>query len=203
MAEQSTFETMRSDEREARRQVIIESAIKMLNKRPFIEIGVRDIAMEAGVSAASIYRYFPGRNDLLMEAFTYQIAEIVEVFEQRMLESPLDIEEFSEIAVDYFMDNEATFQMMSYLMVIGQMSPSVLEKFNNAQKQYLRMFAKVLEHAGYSGDLRIWSQAFFASLAGIAMSYRNFPGRSRDEIRQHMKRLAKLMADLFKQGVSQ
>lgn len=202
MVAQSTFESMRSDEREARRQVIIASAIKILNKRPFIEIGVRDIAMEAGVSAASIYRYFPGRNDLLVEALTHQIAEIVKVFEQRMLESPLDIEGFSEIVVDYFMDNEATFQMMSYLMVIGQMSPAVLEKFNAAQKQYLRMFAQVLEQAGHSGDLRIWSQAFFASLAGVAMSYRNFPGRSKEEIRLHMKRLAKIVADLFRQGVS-
>lgn len=202
MVAQSTFESMRSDEREARRQVIIASAIKILNKRPFIEIGVRDIAMEAGVSAASIYRYFPGRNDLLVEALTHQIAEIVKVFEQRMLESPLDIEGFSEIVVDYFMDNEATFQMMSYLMVIGQMSPAVLEKFNAAQKQYLRMFAQVLKQAGHSGDLRIWSQAFFASLAGVAMSYRNFPGRSKEEIRLHMKRLAKIIADLFRQGVS-
>jgi AcrR family transcriptional regulator len=202
MSEQSTFESMRSDERAARRQVIIEAAINILNKRPFIDIGVRDIAQQAGVSAASIYRYFPGLNDLLVEALTHEVAKIVDEFEHRMIESPLDIEGFTEIVVDYLMDNEATFQMMSYLMVIGQMAPAVLAKFNVAQKQYLRMFARVLEHAGISGDLRILSQAFFASLAGIAMTYRNFPGRNKEEIRQHMKRLAKIIANLFKQGLS-
>ena len=202
MSEQSTFESMRSDERAARRQVIIEAAINILNKRPFIDIGVRDIAQQAGVSAASIYRYFPGLNDLLVEALTHEVAKIVDEFEHRMIESPLDIEGFTEIVVDYLMDNEATFQMMSYLMVIGQMAPAVLVKFNVAQKQYLRMFARVLEHAGISGDLRILSQAFFASLAGIAMTYRNFPGRNKEEIRLHMKRLARIIANLFKQGLA-
>ncbi len=201
MSEQSTFESMRSDEREARRQVIIEAAINILNQRPFVDVGVRDIALQAGVSAASIYRYFPGLNDLLVEALTHQIAKIVNEFEKRMTESPLDIEGFSEIVVDYLMDNEATFQMMSYLMVIGQMDAAVLEKFNVTQKQYLRMFARVLEHAGIKGDLRIFSQAFFASLAGVAMTYRNFPGRNKEEIREHMKRLAKIIASLFNQGL--
>ena len=201
MAELSTFESMRSDERQARRKIIIESAINILNKKPFIEVGVRDIALEAGVSAASIYRYFPGLNDLLVEALTHQIAQIVNDFEARMIESPLDIEAFSEIVVDYLVDNEATFQMMSYLMVVGQMDPAVLAKFNLAQKQYLRMFYRVLEHAGISGDLRIFSQAFFASLAGVAMTYRNFPGRNKEEIRTHMKRLSKIIANLFKEGL--
>ena len=203
MTEMSTFESMRSDEREARRKIIIDSTINILNRRPFIDVGVRDIALEAGVSAASIYRYFPGLNDLLVEALTYQIAKIVDEFENRMIESPLDIEGFSEIVVDYLMDNEATFQMMSYLMVIGQMDPAVLAKFNLAQKQYLKMFFRVLEHAGVSGDLRILSQAFFASLAGVAMTYRNFPGRNKEEIRIHMKRLAIIIANLFKEGLQQ
>lgn len=201
MTELSTFESMRSDEREARRRVIIEAAISILNQRPFIEIGVRDIAQEAGVSAASIYRYFPGLNDLLVEALTHEIAKIVNEFEERMNEAPLDVDGFSERVVDYLMDNEATFQMMSYLMLVGQMAPDVLAKFNVAQKQYLRMFARVLEQAGIPGDLRILSQAFFASLAGVAMTYRNFPGRSKAEIRIHMKRLAKIISDLFKQGL--
>jgi len=78
----------------------------------------------------------------------------------------------------------------------------VLAKFNVAQKQYLRMFARVLEHTGIPGDLRILSQAFFASLTGVAMTYRNFPGRNKEEIREHMKRLAKIIANLFTNGLS-
>ena len=60
------------------------------------------------------------------------------------------------------------------------------------------MFARVLDHAGIPGDLRILSQAFFVSLAGVAMTYRSFPGRNKEEIREHMKRLAKIIANLLK-----
>ena len=202
MAERSTFESMRNDEREARRQVIIESTIKILNQRPFIDIGMRDIAAEAGVSAASIYRYFPSRNDLIVEALMQQIMLIVDDFNRRLGDAPpVSLEEFSGYVVDYLADNEATFQMMSYLMVVGQMSPKVLSKFNQVQRLFLGGFARVLGQAGLSGDLRIFSQAFFAALAGVAMTYRNYPGRDKDEIRKHMKRLADIIATLFRQGL--
>jgi ABC-type branched-subunit amino acid transport system substrate-binding protein len=77
----------------------------MLNQRPFIEIGMRNIAAEAGVSAASIYRYFPGRNDLLIEALTHQISKIIEEFDQYTIDNPINIEGLSEYVVDYLMDN--------------------------------------------------------------------------------------------------
>ncbi len=201
MADQSTFEMMRTTEREARRQVIIESAIRMLNRRPFIEIGMRDIAAEAGVSAASIYRYFPGRNDLLVEALTYQIVQIIEDFDQRTVQDPFDLVRLAEYVVDYLMDNEATFQMMSYLMIMGEMSPKMLERFNLVQRRFLNAFGLMLAQSGIKGDLRLFSQAFFASLAGVAMTYRNYPGRRKEEIRRHMKRLARIIARLFQQGL--
>ncbi len=198
MADRSTFALLRDDEREVRRQMIIESTIKILANRPFIDIGVRDIAEEAGVSPASIYRYFSSRNDLLVEALVHQIFQIGHEFNQRVAGNPMAIDDFAEYVVDHLVDNESTFQMMSYLMIVGQMSPKLLEKFNEVQRYFLGEFRHVLEQADVQGDLRIMAQAFFAALAGVTMTYRNYPGRSKDEVRRHMKRLARILALLFK-----
>jgi AcrR family transcriptional regulator len=201
MADRSTFALLRNDEREVRRQVIIDSTIKMLSQRPFIEIGMRDIAAEVGVSPASIYRYFPGRNDLLVEAFVHQMHMIGNDFNREMADKPMSLEDFSEYVVDHLADNEATFQMMSYLMVVGQMPPKVLDKYNEILRYFLGEFRRVLDLNGIKGDLRILSQTFFSALAGITMTYRNYPGRGKAEIRKHMKRHARIIARMFRRGI--
>ena len=201
MTERSTFALLRDDEREVRRQVIIDSTIRMLSQRPFVEIGMRDIAAEAGVSAASLYRYFPGRNDLLVEAFVHQMNMISDEFYRKMADEPMSLEVFSEYVVDHLTENEATFQMMSYLMVVGQMPPVVTEKYNEILRRFLGEFRRVLELNGIKGNLRILAQTFFSALAGITMAYRNYPGRSKEEIRKHMKRHARIIATMFRHGL--
>jgi AcrR family transcriptional regulator len=201
MTERSTFALMRDDEREVRRQLIIDSTIRMLSQRPFVEIGMRDIAAEAGVSAASIYRYFPGRNDLLVEAFIHQMNMIGVEFNRRMAGNRISLEEFCEYVIDHLMENEATFQMMSYLMVVGQMSPGVIDRYNEILRRFLGEIGRVLALNGIPGDLRIFSQTFFSALAGITMVYRNYPGRSKEDIRRHMKRHAGIIAAMFRNGL--
>ena len=68
MTGKSTFMDLRKDEREIRKTLIMEAAMALFEKKSFHEIGMRDIAKEAGVSAATIYRYFPGRDDLFIDA---------------------------------------------------------------------------------------------------------------------------------------
>ena len=198
MPERSTFDVLRDDEREVRRQVIIDATIRMLGQRPFAQLGMREIAAEAGVSPAAIYRYFPGRNDLLVEAFVHQMNLIGDEFDHKMADKPMSIEEFSQYVVDHLADNESTFQMMSYLMVVGQMPSRVLDKYNEILRRFLGEFRRVLQINGIQGDLRILSQTFFSALAGITMAYRNYPGRSKSEIRRHMKRHAAIVAEMFK-----
>ena len=65
MGDKSTFKQLREDEREVRKQLIIKAAKELFEEKSFHEIGMRDIAIKAGVSAASIYRYFPSRDDLV------------------------------------------------------------------------------------------------------------------------------------------
>ena len=177
MTERSAFAVMRQDEREARRLIIIEATINMLSQRNFVEIGMRDIAAEVGISAAAIYRYFASREDLLAEAVMHQVLAIREEFNRRMNIEHLSIEAFAEYIVDHLVKHEATFQLMSYLMAVGQMSPQVREKFDEVQSIFLSGFSRVLEYAGNTGDLRIFSQAFFAALAGVALTFRNYTGR--------------------------
>ncbi len=189
MGDKSTFKQLREDEREVRKQLIIKAAKELFEEKSFHEIGMRDIAVKAGVSAASIYRYFPSRDDLFVEALIQDINEIEQRF-QRRLKHGDTIEDITLAVVDYMIDNEAAFQMMCHFMIRGELNPQALKKFNGVQRYFLNMFDNVVKNTEGSGKLRLNTQAFFASLAGIVLTFRNYPGRTAEEKRKAIHKLA-------------
>ncbi|MEN8212019.1 MAG: helix-turn-helix domain-containing protein, partial [Thermodesulfobacteriota bacterium] len=66
---ESRFGQLKQKEKLARKQIVIESALALFSKKPFFKVGVRDVAKEAGISPATIYRYFPSQEDLFNEVF--------------------------------------------------------------------------------------------------------------------------------------
>lgn len=73
MAE-SKFAELKEKEKEARKQIVVESAVALFAKKPFYEVGMREVAEEAGISPATIYRYFPSQEELFHEAFIQEIS---------------------------------------------------------------------------------------------------------------------------------
>lgn len=189
MPEKSTFEQLREDEREVRKRLIITAAMELFEEKSFHEIGMRDIALKAGVSAASIYRYFPSRDDLFVEALIQDINNIENRLRDRVANGG-NIEELAIAVVDYLIDNEATFQMMVHFMIRGELNPQALKKFNSVQRYFLKMFSKIVEQSEGSENLHLNAQAFFASLAGVVLTYRNYPGRTADEKRKAIHKLS-------------
>ncbi len=189
MSDKSTFEQLREDEREVRKQLIIKAAMELFEEKSFHEIGMRDIALKAGVSAASIYRYFPSRDDLFVEALIQDI-NVIEQRLQARVKSGSNIEELAIAVVDYMIDNEATFQMMVHFMIRGELNPQALKKFNSVQRYFLKMFDNIVHQTEGSDQLRLNAQAFFASLAGVVLTFRNYPGRTSEEKRKAVHNLA-------------
>jgi len=187
--EKSTFKQLREDEREVRKQLIVKAAMALFEEKTFHEIGMREIAVKAGVSAASIYRYFPSRDDLFVEALIQNI-NIIGKLLQRRVENGDNMETITLAVIDYMVDNEATFQMMVHFMIRGELNPHALKKFNGVQRYFLDMFDKVVKETEDAGNLRLNTQAFFASLAGVVLTFRNYPGRTAEEKRKAIHKLA-------------
>ncbi len=79
----SAFNKLKENEREARRDIIINATLKLFEKKPFHEIGMRDIALEVDIAPASIYRYFPSRDELFVETLIQDIKKVEQQFEKR------------------------------------------------------------------------------------------------------------------------
>lgn len=189
MSEKSTFIQLRENEREKRKTLIIAAAMNLFKDKSFHDIGMRDIAAEAGVSPASIYRYFPSRDDLFVEALIRDINKIEHRLSARVIEKS-GIDSLAVDVVDYMIDNESTFQMMCHFLMRGEENKKAFKKFNAVMLYFTKMFNEVVSKSEGSAGLRFHSQAFFASLAGIVMTFRHYPGRSPQERREYMHKLS-------------
>jgi AcrR family transcriptional regulator len=198
MARDSAFNKLREEEREVRRQLIIEAALSLLEKKSFDQIGMRDIASEAGISPASLYRYFPGQTDLLMESFIYDLESLVQEFNQKLSGNEIDsVQKFAVEFVEILIKNEATFQMMSYMMVKADIPPELLDKFNLIMKNLFSNIEDVFKKSGIEFGSRNIIHGFFASLTGVVMTFRNFPVEDKMLLRNHIIKLAQINAFAF------
>ena len=105
----STFQKLRKEERETRKSLIIDAAMDLFSQKDFHKIGMRDIAKRAGISAAAIYRYFPSRDDVFVEALVRHMGEVERLFEKKVAQGRTSLEELALGSVDYLLENESRF----------------------------------------------------------------------------------------------
>jgi AcrR family transcriptional regulator len=197
----TALQRLREQEREARKNLILDAAVGLFARRPYQQVGMRDIAAEADMSAASLYRYFADRDQLFVEALYRESEAISRGLRQILAQGEgARLEDLATGFVDHLLDHDTFFQMMAHFMVDGGMSAEAVERFNQTERRMVDVFEEVFRDLDTPGNLRLLAHAFFASLSGILITFRNYPGRTPEETRRHMTRLARLLAQVFRQG---
>jgi AcrR family transcriptional regulator len=179
MPEQSSFKELREGERELRKSIILDATVNLFKEKGFHAVGMRDIAAVAGISAATIYRYFPSRDDIIVEALIQGVNEIEKALDLVLEAGPITLEELAIAVVDYFFYNETIFQMMCYFLTSGAI----------VSEYFLNMFNMKLKSKAIVTD-SLASQAFFASVSGVVLTFLHYPGLNDEEKKKYMHRLA-------------
>jgi AcrR family transcriptional regulator len=199
MKDKNTFSNLKAQERRVRQDVIIDAAQRVFATKPFNKVSIRDIAREAGISHASIYRYFPDQQSLFVEAFLRGAEKIVQFLAEIIRESEKgDIEKVSETFVTYLTKNDQYFRMMTHFMLDGSLGADMIEKLNAMERSIFDQFDTLFQKMNSEEPVRLLSHAFFASLNGVLITFRNYPGRSREEVIRHMIHIAGILANKFK-----
>ncbi|MBI9077457.1 MAG: TetR/AcrR family transcriptional regulator [Desulfatibacillum sp.] len=195
--QRTTFATLKEDERKARQRVIVDAAERVFGKKPFEQVSMREVAREAGIAVSSIYRYFPDQQSLFVEAFVLGTREIINRVDQRIAAGRIsNLSDFVLIYIDFLIEHDHHFRMMTHFMLDGQLSGPLLEKLNEAARSILEQFDKIIAGDSKPEQTRLHSHALFAALNGILISFRNYPGRKPEEVRRHMEKLAGLAAHM-------
>lgn len=203
MKDQNTFVKLKNQERKVRKDIIIDAAERIIESKPFNKVSMRDIAMEAGISPASIYRYFPDQQTLFIEAFIRGLKEIIADLAKLINKKrDMSIEEISDRFIDFLTENDHYIGMMTNFAVFGSMKPDLSDKMTKMEISLLQQFDNIFKNLGATGNIRFLSHAFFASLNGVLITFRDYPaGRSKEAVLKHMKFVGRVIAILFKNGI--
>ncbi|MEW6442611.1 MAG: helix-turn-helix domain-containing protein [bacterium] len=192
------WQDMRSREREGRRELILASARKLFAERDFRSVTVREIAGEAGLSPAAIYRYYGSLDELFLDVFFAGAREITERLDLEIRsKGGCSLRRLCELYVLFLNDNMTFYQMMGHFMLGGKLSPEATERLNPIMRRLMDRLEEIVRAAGIRRRTRLVSHALFSALNGVMISYAQYPGRSLEEIRRHTLRLAGIVAGFF------
>ncbi|MCX5848556.1 MAG: TetR/AcrR family transcriptional regulator [Deltaproteobacteria bacterium] len=199
MTKGDSFNKLKEQERESRRDLIIGAAERVFSKKSFNAVTIRDIAKEAGISHALIYRYFPDQQSLFVEACMRRGAKIVE-FIGKLIDdnNNIKIEKVTEHFIKFLVDNDQYFRMMTHFMLDGSLSKEKIGSLNSGERVLLAQFDRIFAKMSSGKNVRMLSHAYFAAMNGIVITFRNYPGRSREEVTSHMQELGRIIALKFK-----
>ena len=192
------FAVIKNGEKLARQQTIIAAAERVFAVKPFNKVSIRDIAREAGISHAAIYRYFPDQQSLFIEAFLRGASEIIAFLSDIVSRSEKgDIDKVAETYLDYLLEHDQYFRMMTHFMLEGSLTAEMIEKLNAAERGIFDQFDVMFRKMKMQEPVRRLSHAFFAALHGVLITFNNYPGRDQDAVRAHIKKIAKIITEKF------
>jgi len=199
MANKNTFNRLKRREREVRKNLIVDAAQKVFGSRTYDKVSMAEIAAEAGIAKSSIYTYFSSQEDLFVEAAIRDTSQFIAEM-QTVLDSRPDhiIDTFVHRFIGYYSRNEAHWRMITHFSLYGNIGSSSAHKLNQTAQGFMDILDQVILAAGYGGPPRLLSHTLFASVSGILIAFRKYPGRSEAEKAAHMKRIGTIVTEMFR-----
>ncbi|PKL38821.1 MAG: hypothetical protein CVV44_08105 [Spirochaetae bacterium HGW-Spirochaetae-1] len=200
MKQQKSFSNLKEQERENRRKIILTAAVKVFASKPLSKVRMCDIANEASISTALIYRYFPDQQTLFVEAFLESTTRVIEVLDSFLVNREHDksgIDHFINYFIDYLTGNDYYFKMLVNFMLDGNLKPELLDKIIEIEHLIFAKFDAVIRMAKPDGSVRFYSHGLFCALSGILLTFRNNPGKSSEEVINYMKSLGRFIGEMF------
>ena len=136
---------------EEARQAIIESTLHLLQKTGFTDLSIEAIAADAGVSKATVYRWWPNKAELVMEAFVSAVEAELRISTTGSAEKVIreQMKRWTKIFAS------PLGRVIAAVIGAGQSDPAMLRAF---QRQYIEPrrteARKLLKEAMKNGEIR-------------------------------------------------
>ena len=201
MAKRDTLNRMKQRERQLREDLIIDAARTVFGTKTYDQVSMNEIAKAAGIAKSSIYTYFPNQEALFVETAFRDTERFIDDLKKRVAENSANpLAALIDHYLGYNIAHEAHWRMITHFALHGDIGPDSAEKLNRLSVQVMDLLESVLARVGGGDkcdDIRLMAHTLFAGLSGIMISFRKYPGRSETDRIAHLKRIAKMMAEML------
>ena len=200
MKKKDTLNKLKEQERELRKNLIIDAAERVFSTKAFDKVSMREIAQEAGIGTSSIYTYFSNQENLFVESALREINTFIDRLvdiSNKNISNEEKLEYVINSFIDYIFSHESYFRMMVLFMTQGNIHSESLKSLNDVMREAFNHFDQFFINISYQGNVRKLSHFFFATLNGILVTYRKLPGRGEDEVIAYMKDLGSILKNMI------
>ncbi len=131
-----------------KREMLLHEATLLFDRDGYHSVGIEDIGAAAGMTASSVYRYFPSKADLLAAAFHRAGDRLTGTVDEALARSRTP-DEALELLVRYYV--ELTFDqhalMSVYFAEMKNLPPEQQSALRRVQRSNIERWATLLRHA--------------------------------------------------------
>ncbi|HOQ11231.1 MAG TPA: TetR/AcrR family transcriptional regulator [Spirochaetota bacterium] len=202
MTEPTKFTDIKEQERIQKRNLILDVAEKIFSQKTFDDVNMRELAREVGISPGAIYTYFPDKESLYVAVSLRGFQRAVDIMRD-MINSGDDT--LDKIAVRYMeemIDNYDYMRIVQHCIMDGKFkTEESIEQLKEISRELFSIFDAILLKEIDVKDIRPVTHLIFSVLNGIVFNFGKYPGRTREEGVEHMKKLARLFIALLNKGI--
>ena len=130
---------------------VLKATMELLEDRPLSSVTAEDIASKAGVSKATLYKWWPNKNRIALDAFLARMAEDVPIPDSGS--ARLDFLEQLKNAIRFYTSQRG--RVLSQFIAEGRSDPELLKAFRERFQEPRRKAVQVTwEHGVARGELR-------------------------------------------------
>ena len=151
----STWDDTVSDHRDRRRQSIVDATMALVAERGMTDVSMADVAKAAGIGRATLYRYFPGVEEIVAERVLGTVRSHHATLESAIEEQDDPVEAIRVsllILLEYFASE--SHRNVSARVNPDQFSPEVGKEVHDAFARMHGLLTQLVVDAQQAGSLR-------------------------------------------------
>jgi TetR/AcrR family fatty acid metabolism transcriptional regulator len=187
-----------------KRQKILKAAVKVFAQKGFYQSRVAEIAREADVADGTIYLYFHNKDDILINLFEEEMANIIQEMQSRLAKASDPRKKFEVFAKTQLGMVKKKKELAEVLQVEIRQSSKFMKEYDNLKfAQYLDLISEIIREGQRKGVFRqdinpgIAKRAFFGALDELSRMWVLAPQK-----KYSISLAARQISDVFLKGMA-
>jgi len=141
---------------EARKKQILKCAVKVFAKTNYQSTRVSDIAAEAGISEAAIYKHFPSKNTIYLDVLKHMSTRILTFWKEEINKEPDSYQALRNMGLTYFrrMSKHPDELKVQFQAIAEVGNPEIAERLHQDHQNYMELIGKVIKKGMKDGSFR-------------------------------------------------
>lgn len=158
MNPKARYEKERSDGKQQRLYTILESAERIFSQKGIEKSTMQDVASEANIGIATLFRYFPRKEKLIVAVATRMLEPMLDYFKY-VADLPLTCLEKIEMLFDFFIQDQNHLSIIfmvnfeSYASHLNEPVEDVLD-FNTLNRKIWHEYSRIIQNGVEDGSIR-------------------------------------------------